>query len=347
VMQDYSTLNTWHWQPPGPPGNFRIEVDVRDSTRPVAYDQYTVIPFTINACSGATVSSSVPSPQPAGTQVTFTGSASASFCPNPLFEFWILAPGSTTWKIVQAYSTSATFTWNTGGLVAGTYLYTLWVRDASSSATLDAYFPGTAYTLTVQRCTGVTASASPASPQAAGTVVTLTAVGSGCANPRYQFWILPPGGKWTIVQAYSTGATFSWSTIHDPIGAYLYTVWVRDASSTANLDAYFPAATYTLTTQPCTSVTASAAPASPQAHGTAVTITAVASGCANPQYEFWMLAPGSTTWVIVQAYSSSATFNWSTTGDPAGTYYYTVWVRDFSSSAKLDAYFPGTAYKLT
>src|SRR4029077_5084157 len=169
---------------------------------------------------------------------------------------------------------------------------------------------------------------------------TLSGSASGCPNPRYQFWIMPPGGAWTIVQAYSSSATFNWSTTGDPAGSYLWTVWVRDASSTATLDAYSPGVGYTLGS-PCASVTASASPASPQAHGTAVTLSASASGCANPQYEFWILPPGG-AWTIVQAYSSSATFNWSTTGDPAGSYMWTVWVRDATSTAKLDAYSAGT-----
>jgi len=34
---------------------------------------------------------------------------------------------------VQAYSTSATFNWNTTALAAGTYRFSVWVRDATSS----------------------------------------------------------------------------------------------------------------------------------------------------------------------------------------------------------------------
>jgi len=88
-------------------------------------------------------------------------------------------------------------------------------------------------------------------------------------------------------------------------------------------------------------------PASPQASGTAITITASASGCPNARYEFWIQNPGSSTWTIVQAYSATNTFNWTTTGLPLGTYKYSVWVRDASSGASYDTYFPGTAFTLT
>jgi hypothetical protein len=298
--------------------------------------------------------------------VTFT--ASASGCPQPLYQFWILAPGSHTWQIMQAYSSTATFTWNTSALPAGSYLYTVWARDAASTGTScgslgcnDAFYPGTAYTLTTQACTKVTDSAAPASPSLSGTTVTFTASASGCPHPLYQFWILAPGSHtWQIVQAYSTSATFSWKTAGLPGGTYLYTVWARDAASTGTAcsylgcnDAYFPGTAYTLNS-PCTSVTDSASPASASPAGTSVTFTASASGCPQPLYQFWILAPGSHTWQIVQAYSTSATFTWNTSGLPGGSYLYTVWVRDSSSTGTAcsylgcnDAYFPGTAYALT
>jgi hypothetical protein len=148
-----------------------------------------------------------------------------------------------------------------------------------------------------------------------------------------------------VAQPYSSNAAFNWTTTGLPAGVYHYSVWVRDASSAAGYDAY-TGNTYTLTSTPCASVTASAAPASPQAHGTSVTFTASASGCPNPRYQFWVLAPGG-AWTIAQGYSSLPTFNWNTTGLPAGIYHYSVWVRDASSAAGYDAYFSGTAYTLT
>jgi hypothetical protein len=352
IWQDWSTSRTWKWQPPGPAGNHRIEVDVRDSTRPVQWDQYTVVPYVVNACTGAAMNSNVPSPQVAGTQVVLTGSASTAFCPNPRYQYWIEAPGSSVWTVAQAYSASATFTWNTIGKSPGTYHLSLWVRDAGSTGTVctvlgctDTFVPGTSYTLTVAPCTSATASVAPLSPQPAGTTVTITGATSGCPNPRYQFWILAPGGGWTIAQAYSANAAFTWNTT-TPIGTYRYSVWARDASSAAGYDAFAPGAAYTLTTMACTSAAASAAPASPQTSGTTITITATASTCPNPRYEFWIQAAGG-SWTLAQGYASNATFSWNTTGMLAGTSRYSVWVRDASSGAGYDAFVPGTAYTLT
>jgi hypothetical protein len=80
----------------------------------------------------------------------------------------------------------------------------------------------------------------------------------------------------------------------------------------------------------CASVTMSASPASTAKAGTAVTITAHAAGCANPLYQFAILAPGATTYATVQAYSGTATYTW--TPSTAGTYSVSVWARDTYSA---------------
>ena len=373
IVQPYSSAATFMWNTTGlPTGNYLYTVWARDSSSPGscgslgcqdAYFPGTVYTLGSAPCSSVTDTAAPASPQAAGITVTFT--ASASGCANPLYEFWILRPGS-QWQIVQSYSSSRTFSWNTTGLAGGTYLYTVWARDAGSPGTScgslgceDTYFPGTAFSLTSQACTSVTESAAPASPQLAGTTVTFTASASGCPQPLYQFWILAPGYQWKVGQAYSSTATFSWSTTGLAPGSYLYTVWARDSSSPGTScgslgceDAYFPGTAYNLTS-PCASATESAAPASPQLSGTTVTFTAASTGCPQPLYQFWILAPGH-AWQIVQAYSGSATFSWNTTGLAPGSYLYTVWARDASSPGTScgslgceDAYFPGTTYSLT
>jgi hypothetical protein len=347
IAQPYSSSATFNWNTTGlAAGTYHYSVWARDTSSAGSYDAFTGNAYTLTStstgCTSVTASAAPASPQPHGTAISI--SASAAGCTNPRYQFWTLAPGG-SWTIAQPYSSNATFNWTTTGLAAGTYHYSVWVRDAGSGASYDAY-TGNTYVLTSTACASVTASVAPTSPQAAGTPVTFSASASGCPNARYQFWILGPGGSWTIAQPYSTNAAFNWTTTGLAAGVYHYSVWVRDASSGASYDAYFSGTAYTLTSTPCASVTASAAPASPQAHGTSITFTASASGCPNPRYQFWILAPGG-SWTIVQAYSSASTFNWMTAGLPAGTYHYSVWVRDASSAAGYDAYFSGTAYTLT
>jgi hypothetical protein len=188
-------------------------------------------------------------------------------------------------------------------------------------------------------CGSVAATAAPGSPQLPGTQVQITGAASGCANPLYEFWELPPGSStWLLAQAYSSKATLAWDTTGKNGGAYTFSVWARDASSTGlygdslgTWDAY-NAITYSLTSRPCTSVIASSSPSGTTSGGTGVTVTAAAAGCPNPRYQFWRLAPGSSTWQPAQLYSTSATLVWNTTGFAAGIYHFSIWARDANSA---------------
>ncbi len=374
VVQAYSSSATLAWNTSGKlAGTYRFSVWVRDSSSPGAintslgnFDAFAAINYTLTStpCTSVTGSASPPSPSLPGTAVTFTGSAAG--CPNPLYQFWFMAPGSSTWAVAQAYSSSATFAWNTTGRAAGTYRFSVWVRDSSSAGAIDTSlgrldaFVGIAYALSA-RCISVSASAAPPSPSTPGAQVTFTgaATSTSCPSPLYQFWIMAPGSStWTVAQAYSSSTTLAWNTSGKLAGTYRFSVWVRDSSSPGAIDTSlgrfdaFVGIPYTVYSQ-CTSVSAQTSPPSTAAAGTSVTFTGTASGCSNPLYEFWILPPGSTTWSVVQAYSTSATFTWNTTGKPAGTYRFSVWVRDAGSAGAVNTSlgnfdaFVGTSYALS
>jgi hypothetical protein len=248
IAQAYSSSATFNWTTTGlAAGTYNYSVWVRDNSSAASYDTYfpgTAYTLSPTTCTAVTATAAPASPQASGTPVTITGSASG--CPNPRYEFWMLGQGARTWQLVQGYSASASYSWNSTGALAGTTVFSIWVRDASSPAAYDTY-GNTTYTITTGTCASVTASAAPASPQAHGTTITITASASGCTNPRYEFWTLAPGGSWTIGQGYSSTANFSWNTTGLGAGTYRYSVWVRHASSAASYDAYFPGTTYTLT----------------------------------------------------------------------------------------------------
>src|SRR5262249_18801770 len=147
-----------------------------------------------------------------------------------------------------------------------------------------------------------------------------------------------------IVQPYSTSATYNWSTLNLPAGTYRFSVWARNLGSGSAYDA-FDAFDYVLTIAACTGMNASASPPPSADVGTPVSVTGTASGCPNPRYEFW-LKNLSGAWSLVQGYSNSATFAWSTAGLAPGTYRFSVWARDLSSAASYDA-FSAFDYTLT
>lgn len=302
----------------------------------------------VQGCVSVTAAANPPSPALVGTQVALAATASGCPNPSPQYEFWLRAPGATCCQLAQAYSTSNTYIWTTNAVVAGTYTFAVWAKDASSSGAFanglgryDAAFV-MSYTLTAPVCTAITGSAAPPSSQPEGTAETIGGVATGCPNPLYEFFILYPGSQtWKRVQAYSAGSSFGWATSGAPAGVYGFSIWARDAESAGEVgnslgtwDVY-TTLQFNLTTTACTGLTASASPASTATAGTPVSVTGAGTGCPNPQYELWILYPGSQTWTLVGAYSSVATFSWSTIGLPTGTYHFSIWVRDAAS--------PGTA----
>ena len=62
----------------------------------------------------------------------------------------------------------------------------------------------------------------------------LSATSSTCLSPQYEYWVLPPGGSWTIMQSWNTASTFSWDPAAN--GTYQLAVWTKDATSTATFD---------------------------------------------------------------------------------------------------------------
>jgi spore germination protein YaaH len=348
LAQAYSTNATLKWDTTGAAtGTYVVSTWVRDAASPGdsgnqsgRWDAYSSIQLALVTVPCSSVTESVASSSPGAVGVT----AHPSGCPHPLYQFWILSPGATSYQLAQAYSTSATFQWSTTGKAPGTYVFSTWVRDASSSGTYgnalgrwDAY-DSSQYLLN-NSCSAVSVSFAPASPSTIGTPASATARASGCANPQYQFWILPPGATaYQLAQSYSTSATLKWNTTGEAAGTYVVSTWVRDAASTGangnqigRWDAY-DSSTYTLQSSPCSSVGISLAPASSTTAGTPVTVTAHATGCPNPLYQFWILPPGGTAYQVAQAYSSNPGLTWDSTGKIGGTYAFSTWVRDGSSA---------------
>lgn len=188
-----------------------------------------------------------------------------------------------------------------------------------------------------QPCGAVSETANPASPQAVGTAVTFTAAAAPCSAPLYQYWVLAPGGAWTVAQPYSSSGVFNWNTTGLAAGTYQVAVWAKQTGSTAAFE-WSNQLAYTLTTATggaCNAVSESAAPTSPQARGATIHVTAQASGCPTPQYQFWLQGPG-LAWTVKQAYTASSAWDWNTTGLPAGTYQIAVWAKQQGSSASFE-----------
>jgi hypothetical protein len=98
-------------------------------------------------CSSAGLASNVAGNQAAaGTPVTWTATGGCDVTDTATYQFWQQPPGG-SWSMVQDWSTSPTFNWNTTGDATGTYNFQVWARNHGSSASYEAYV-GNPYALT-------------------------------------------------------------------------------------------------------------------------------------------------------------------------------------------------------
>ena len=104
----------------------------------ISYESYFVGTYqlAVVGCTSAGLSAGLPSPQPAGTRVTFT--ATSAGCAAPLYEFWGQAPGR-PWRVIQSYSSASTFTWNSAGSPKGNYNVAVWATATASASDYDQY----------------------------------------------------------------------------------------------------------------------------------------------------------------------------------------------------------------
>jgi nicotinamide mononucleotide (NMN) deamidase PncC len=106
-------------------------------------------------------------------------------------------------------------------------------------------------------------------------------------------------------------------------------VWVKDATSTTTSFDANASMLYTVTA--CSPPTIAASPTTVQAGVHSTLTSSTTCGHASPLYEFW-LRTSTSDWFLARSYSTLATYDWNSTGAPAGTIYFGLWVKDASST---------------
>lgn len=200
----------------------------------------------------------------------------------------------------------------------------------------------------------VAAAVDKASPQVAGTAITVTASMPGTPNGtngqaptsgdfEYRFW-LNSGSGFAIAQDYSTSNTFVWTPT--VAGAYDILADIRVVGSTAVRDAFTKIFFYQVTPAggPATGVTVAPDVASPQAVGTPITFTAAGQGgSGNYEFQFWINTGAG--FAIAQSYSASNTFVY--TPAAVGPFDVLVDVRNAGSTSDREALTKLFFYQIT
>lgn len=173
-----------------------------------------------------------------------------------------------------------------------------------------------------------------------GTMVKWTASAS-CEvgdTPEYKFWVLPPGGSWTVWQDWSTTDFFDSDTTGLATGSYNVQVWIRAQGSPSTYETWKSRPFTLANVTKCSSVSSATSPSGQTTIGATVGITSSAScGASTPEYKVWHLAPGG-SWAVAADWTTSPMYNWATTGAPAGTHNFQVWARALGSPADYDTY---------
>ena len=318
----FSSDPTWDWNTAGlGTGVYSVHVwanQAGDQTSsPEAWAGSSV---TLTGCTSAGLSPSSTSVA-AGSTVHFT--ASASGCASPQYEYWVQYTDA-VWHMLRGFSTDPTWDWNTAGLVQGVYNVHVWANNAGDATSSPEAWAGSSVTLTVSGCTSATLSPSSATVSV-GSTVHFIASSSGCANPQYEYWVQYTDASWHMLRAFSTDPTWDWNTAGLAVGAYNIHVWANNVGDQTSSAEAWAGSTVTLTGG-CAS--ASLAPASTSVTaGSIVHFTAGSTGCASPQYEYWVQYTD-TTWHMLRAFSTDPTWDWNTTGLALGVYAVHVWANN-------------------
>ncbi len=347
VGQAYSSNASWTWDTTGlGTGTYSIQVWAKSVGSTAAYEAYKSISYTLITppppVTAVTLSMNQQSPQQTGAKITFIAAASGG-SGSYQYYFTFRNPNTGVWSVGQAYSSNASWTWDTTGLGTGTYSIQVWAKSVGSTAAYEAY-KSISYTLITPPppVTAVTLSMNQQSPQQTGAKITFIAAASG-GSGSYQYYFTfrnPNTGVWSVGQAYSSNASWTWDTTGLGTGTYSIQVWAKSVGSTAAYEAY-KSISYTLITPPppVTAVTLSMNQQSPQQTGAKITFTAAASGGSGSyQYYFIVFNPNTGTWSVGQAYSSNASWTWDTTGLGTGAYSIQVWARSVGSTANYEAW---------
>lgn len=338
VVRDYDASNTFEWNTGNvPPGAYYMIVYVRMADSSKEYVAKGYMSYGIVAsppATGLTLYASVPSPKVAGTIVKFTAEGIGG---SGDYEYQFIQNSGNSSSVVKDYSESNEFEWNTTGLVAGTYVHQVFVRNVGSTLPFEAR-KSISYSIVAENpATGATLTFMTPTPQIAGTTVFFEAGGVG-GSGSYEYKLLVKlGNVWTVIRDYSPVNVIEWNTSGLSAGTYSFQLFVRNEGSTAPFEAIKVAGYSLLADPPATGATLSTDVPSPQLAGTLIPFIAGGEG-GSGHYEYKFMVKLGTAWVLVRDYSPMPEIEWNTEGLMAGKYSLQILVRNEGSPLSYEAY---------
>jgi hypothetical protein len=332
LLQDYSTAATASWNTQGLLGKHRLQVRARAQGTLPETEIRDKLRFWLNSANptvGVQLTAATRSPQEAGVQVSLNALGVGG---SGVYEYGFDIKGTATaeeWVELRDFSTQSDLLLDTTAYL-GEHKLRVRARNAGSAdkpvkARLKFWVNGS------DPAIGANLSAAVPNPVATGSVVTVTATGSG-GNGSYDhmFRIKGPATKevWQDLQTYSSGDTVSFDSA-DYLGRHKVQVLLRNAG-TVDQPIKASVNVWVNGTMPTTGATLNVTPENPQAIGPVVTVSATGSG-GTGSYEFAYSYKGPSTgyaWSDLRTYATDPLYNWDTTGLPPGKYRLRVEVRN-------------------
>jgi probable HAF family extracellular repeat protein len=170
----------------------------------------------------------------------------------------------------------------------------------------------------------VTLTASHTAPQLPGTSITFTAARTAGIEPIQYKWLVHDGTAWTVLQEWSTAASFTWTPTTANV-TYYVAVAARSAGNTTDTFEQAAGMSFLIVSNVMTGVTLTADHTLPQMPGTDITFMAAATSGVGPIQFKWWLYDGA-AWTVLQDWSVAASLTW-TPATANGNYYLAVVAR--------------------
>lgn len=202
---------------------------------------------TPTACNQALLKAVQASPQQVGGTYQFTASSNCGV--GSQYRYWLLPPGQ-GWQLVQDWTSSATFNWNTAGKSAGDYKLGVHVKAASNpnGSTTPIIFmgaPALDYKLINSvACNQASISAVSASPQVVGGIYQFNGSSNCGTGAQYRYWVYSPATGWQLKVDWTTSTSFLWNT--GGLAGGNYQIGIHAKSSTGTVFMGAPGLPYSL-----------------------------------------------------------------------------------------------------
>jgi hypothetical protein len=241
LARTFNTTAAFTWDTTGlRPGTYVIHLWANQSGGQTStYEALDELIYTLTGCSTAGLA------PPTVTQVvasTVDFTASSTGCSTAVYEYWVQLLDN-KWYMKRAFSTTATWGWDTTGLRPGTYKVHVWANNQGAYTGLGDKIAESVVTLTGCASASLLPSSGSTHP---GTPVLFTASSGGCPMPVYEFWIQDTTGRWHRMTGFG-GNTWTWNNAGWGKGVYHIHVWANQQGSETRIYQAIGAATYTLT----------------------------------------------------------------------------------------------------